>query len=563
MEQDQKKLIRAVVRQVHPDLFTAHPFERSKNSESLKALNVYADQLSKGLIPDPARLEFYVKQGEGTFSKVLTSLPGTASLSPLFFSFGLITEEEALRDAAAVASSNGANVGRDLFEWLSTVAEEAALAADQHDAMKREVRSLRSDLEEQYGFAALDIGGEFVLGGEAQRKQVEALTALAQGLEILLSSSQQTSSAEKIDRNEFRNLAVRLYHPEGAPLVTVGYQGDDGTFNVRTEPMESHVGETGILHIVGHEDPNRVAAALGKLDLSRAQLLSKVSSFWVRRSRELATALRAALAVENVWFDARSEDAARKFVLWVGAVLEKKENLAVALLGRGYAFSVLVHSDDSSPLLDFIESSSVLQVRTDCPPKHLLAFMVSEAGELAHETATLVADTKAEEAAALEAVRDALGAKHVVRVCSSYDQHKVLEAAARLVEAAPSLRAAVDLSGISLAIDDCYDVWESGFISIPFDFSISDLQPQLQALLAPPAQEAAVSLTSDGSGRRRNGVAANAIAVAPTTKLLRRRSFIDDSVVRRSVTQQRRLMHAFKVSNLCRGSVSSIVFKKI
>jgi Domain of unknown function (DUF4460)/Domain of unknown function (DUF4461) len=542
MEQDQKRLIRAVVRQVHPDLFTAHPFERSKNAESLKALNVYADQLSKGLTPDPARLEFYVKQGEGIFSQVLTSLPGTASLSPLFFSFGLITEEEALRDAATVAYATDGNDARNLYEWLSAVAEEAALAADQHDAMKREVRLLRSDLEEQYGFATLDIGGEFVLGGEAQRQQVEALTSLAQGLEVLFSSSFQQqqnqifSPSGKVEKSDFRNLAVRLYHPEGAPLVTVGYQDADGTYNVRTEPMESHVGETGILHIVGHENPARVAAALDKLDLSRAQLLSKVSSFWVRRSRELANALRVTLAVENVWFDARTEDSARKFVLWVGAVLEKKGKLVDALLGRTYAFSILVHSDLSSPLLDFIESSSVLQVRTDCPPKHLLAYMVSEAGELAHETATLVADTKAEEAAALEAVRDALGAKHVVRVCSSYDQHKVLEAAARLVEAAPSLRAAVDLSGISLAIDDCYDVWESGFISIPFDFSITDLQPKLQALLLAPSETAAVA--------GRNG-AAKAIAVMPRTAPRRHHS--SHYMRRLSLSQPRPFMQALRM----------------
>jgi hypothetical protein len=33
---DDKKLVRAIIRQVHPDLFTAHPYERTKNSESLK-----------------------------------------------------------------------------------------------------------------------------------------------------------------------------------------------------------------------------------------------------------------------------------------------------------------------------------------------------------------------------------------------------------------------------------------------------------------------------------------------------------------------------------------------
>lgn len=36
MDSDTKKLIRAVVRRVHPDLFTAHPFERQRNSDSLK-----------------------------------------------------------------------------------------------------------------------------------------------------------------------------------------------------------------------------------------------------------------------------------------------------------------------------------------------------------------------------------------------------------------------------------------------------------------------------------------------------------------------------------------------
>jgi hypothetical protein len=33
----ERKMVRAIVRQVHPDLFTAYPYERSKNSEALKA----------------------------------------------------------------------------------------------------------------------------------------------------------------------------------------------------------------------------------------------------------------------------------------------------------------------------------------------------------------------------------------------------------------------------------------------------------------------------------------------------------------------------------------------
>ena len=41
------------------------------------------------------------------------------------------------------------------------------------------------------------------------------------------------------------------------------------------------------------------------------------------------------------------------------------------------------------------------------------------------------------------------------------------------------------VAGVTLAIDDCYDVWGSGIISIPWDFSVQDLKPQLLKLLGP------------------------------------------------------------------------------
>ena len=53
-----------------------------------------------------------------------------------------------------------------------------------------------------------------------------------------------------------------------------------------------------------------------------------------------------------------------------------------------------------------------------------------------------------------------------------YESDKVLEGARRLLEHAESIRQSVDLSGASLAIDDCYEVWGSGFISIPYDFTL-------------------------------------------------------------------------------------------
>ena len=44
------------------------------------------------------------------------------------------------------------------------------------------------------------------------------------------------------------------------------------------------------------------------------------------------------------------------------------------------------------------------------------------------------------------------------------------------------------VAGVTLAIDDCYDVWGSGIISIPWDFSVQDLKPQLLKLLGPGPQ---------------------------------------------------------------------------
>ena len=144
-------------------------------------------------------------------------------------------------------------------------------------------------------------------------------------------------------------------------------------------------------------------------------------------------------------------------------MLEQRGLFEAGLAGRRFAFSLLAHADHSSPMLDFLASSSVLQVRCDCPPPHLLDFLCSAAGLSAHAAAAAVAGGREEEEALLGAVRDALGAKHVIRVCSSYDQDKVAAAARRLLECAPAIRAAgVDLAGASLAIDDCYELWDSG-----------------------------------------------------------------------------------------------------
>lgn len=100
------------------------------------------------------------------------------------------------------------------------------------------------------------------------------------------------------------------------------------------------------------------------------------------------------------------------------------------------------------------------------------------------QAAAAVQVTKKEEQELLERIRQEFGAKHVVRVCSMFECDKVLEGARRLLEHAPAIKQSVDLRGASLAIDDCYEVWGSGFISIPYDFTLQELQPQLVKLLA-------------------------------------------------------------------------------
>jgi hypothetical protein len=100
------------------------------------------------------------------------------------------------------------------------------------------------------------------------------------------------------------------------------------------------------------------------------------------------------------------------------------------------------------------------------------------------QAAAAVQITKKEEQELLERIRQEFGAKHVVRVCSMFECEKVLEGARRLLEHAPAIKQNVDLRGASLAIDDCYEVWGSGFISIPYDFTLQELQPQLLKLLA-------------------------------------------------------------------------------
>jgi hypothetical protein len=59
----------------------------------LQALNSYVEQVARGITPRSTSVEFWVKDGEH-LTRIDAQLPSTGSLGPLFFAFGLISQEE-------------------------------------------------------------------------------------------------------------------------------------------------------------------------------------------------------------------------------------------------------------------------------------------------------------------------------------------------------------------------------------------------------------------------------------------------------------------------------------
>jgi Domain of unknown function (DUF4460) len=134
------------------DLFTSHPFERQRNSDSLKALNSYVEQVARGITPRSASVEFWVKDGE-SLSRIDALLPSTGSLGPLFYAFALITEEELQAGAGGrddVADTN-------FLEWLRDTVFEAVKIAEQHESLKLRIRESRANIEFKYQLASLQV----------------------------------------------------------------------------------------------------------------------------------------------------------------------------------------------------------------------------------------------------------------------------------------------------------------------------------------------------------------------------------------------------------------------
>lgn len=438
----------------------------------MQKLNGYVEHLSQGEDFEEIDLEFFVKREEGTFSRIQVTLGRGGSLAPLFLSFGLITPEQA-EWVNLHHSTDGNSHGVSLIDWLKEVLSEASSASRQYDKMKQLNNKIRDELEERFGIDSIDLGGESYVTSNLQHRHKECLD----NFQVVLHDLFDTGDCP------LSGLSVRLYHPSTVPAVNSGVQDEDGTFRMRNVLMESHVGENGMVHLVAGVD--ELQRALTNLDFDRAKIFSRVEKYWFRRSRELADALGSSLGVTQVWYNSLSPGELQDFVIWAGEMLQfcRSEDF---LLSKRFSFSIVVQSreEKSGGHLDYIPTSKILTVRTDCPPEVLMAFLKSENAIDAHIASSNIENENLIEEQALEVACVALGAKRLVRICSSYEQGNVVDACAKLVEVGDQIKHNLDLSEISLAIDDRYDVWDSGIISIPYDFTVSDFEPKLKALLS-------------------------------------------------------------------------------
>lgn len=463
--QTNKKLLRGVIRQVHPDLFNSLPYERSHNSDNLKLLNDYVDQLANRRSPRPVKVSFWTK---GSLKLELVTAELDGSLGNLFLAFSLISKDEWRQMQMSTSGAMSAD-DTNFLDWLRETVADAVATADEHEYLKKIVREMKAAAEFNHGLAAVRVGNTYSSTTVDLKRQMECLRVL------------ETFLLDHGSR-DFDGLTFHLYHPWSAPSQTYHWMDADGNFRMEASVMNANIASDGALHVIA--DRSSFKSQIDSLNLTHAKALAKVNDFWGKRQRDLLPGLRQVLRVQNVWCDNRNSESQEQFVLWAGRIMNAKAAFQEALEGRCFKFSVLVHSDETSPLIDYMSTSSVLQIRSDCAPQLMQQFLVSETADEADEAAHSVKGQKDEEESLLEQVKEVFGAKHVIRVCSTEDKTAAMEAARRLLADAAKIQSQVNLTNASIAIDDCYQVWESGFISIPYDFEVNDLRPKLSMLMA-------------------------------------------------------------------------------
>ena len=401
----------------------------------------------------PLVLRFFVQRGLD-LEPVIVELPRSGSLAPLYRAFKLDITEGSAEEMALLTEDD-----MSLLDWLAETVRDAVRTSAEHNQLKVALREKMAAIEDTHNLGGVSLAvSEFAISTADQKCQLEALAVLDDALHAL-----------ELDT---------LSGFEG--LVLVMQQ------RASRECERSHVGSDGSIKIIV-EDVNSVQGFLREADTKRARACQQVATYWRTRAKGVAPKLAQVLRVKAVigeyeWTGDVS--GARDFALFAGRLLESYESFDAALDGRDFSYTVLVHGDHASGAVEYTDRSCVVQVRNDCGPEDIIDFQTSEQNESVERHVRDEMTLREEEAAILDQVRDALSAKTVISLCSPREHDLVLAAGRRLLAAAPQIRGAVDLTGASICIDDCYDAWDNGFVSLPYDFSVGEIAPALIRLLS-------------------------------------------------------------------------------
>eukprot|EP00892_Ulva_mutabilis_P000125 jgi/Ulvmu1/10112/UM006_0062.1 len=471
----ERRYIRSVISRVHPDLFEGHEEQQRVNTESLKTLHAAVETLSTSKHADPINIEFFQREQDEAGNFLHVALQLTNSLVPLYEAFGVISPEDAqeLRDQEHDDSRSVEDV--NFLQWLESTIQEATLTAADLANQKQLLSQLQASVTTEFGLACVKLGTQNAAGLSSVSEvldHIEALTVIQDALH-----------ADPEVASRLAGLVLRVHCPRHAPIRDyhwVDYDsGED--FHISTRKW-AEIGVAGEVEVVAHR--TGVAERLRSLDYRRAHQLSSVAMFWKGRQDALARAAAAVLRVKFVWPDENCCET--DFCMWAGRVLRDKL-LSAELADAQFSFTMLVHSDDQAPTASFLPASSTVQVHHHCSPRQLMELLLSNAAIAASSTSGERLETATAEQELLSAAKAALGARHVVRICARDKGERVTTALQRLIENAPLIKQRIDLRGVCLAIDDNYHLWDSGYVSIPYNFDIDSMAGEVTKLLAPAA----------------------------------------------------------------------------
>mmetsp|Transcript_13528 Transcript_13528/g.34022 ORF Transcript_13528/g.34022 Transcript_13528/m.34022 type:complete len:545 (-) Transcript_13528:163-1797(-) len=487
LSQEDKRCVRAVIRQIHPDKFSQHPEQQAVNSESLKVLNAFLERCIDGEIVRSSRLQFWTIDDSSELKRVCVEISGPDSLYALFDSFGV---EHSGKKGSFRTSHYGS---QDFVTYLKQKVSEADALSRRFQSLSSSATQFRADLIKEHGLQ--DLRFQDVIRDSCSNVvwQISALQLLSDCLESL----------DEADRLTFTNQRIVLHRTRKRP-------------SSKSLSQHSQVLQGSEIHLVVNRT---LKSQLRKIDAKLLGNLSRLNAYWTKRIKHLVPAAKSVLNVRSILGDfvysgdgCGESSSLESAVLWTGKVLRASKAFRFAFENQDeFSYSILVHSDHSTPFIEMGKSGTMLQVRSDCPPSALLAFMCSPESRAFNREVGVIEARRSEEAFHLQKVKKALKAKQVIRVCSfeGGELSPFYDACERLIVHAKDIARHVDLKGVSLAIDDCYELWESGFISIPYDFEVETLCANLQKSLplncqGPPgllkeSSKRAVQLPATGS----------------------------------------------------------------